>query len=236
MQANKLKRLIRRVAETLADGCPLDERTLLRRLRVDGLHIALGQLQCVLGAMERRGLLRRPDLSDHQEPADLRRDYLEAGIRRPEAPKGVVQGFIPVYERGDVPPVVIDDLKAEVAGVIGSGQDVGCSAFASGPAMSVRLEVATLNPAKQKPLMVAALTALIRQGADRIVVVSEVWFKDDDGLPTWDGVMILESTQAGETLTYTTREGRAGLGAWETCPAGPKGRLAGLFARARATG
>jgi len=63
---------------------------------------------------------------------------------------------------------------------------------------------------------------LIRRGADRIVTVSEIWFKDDDGVATWEGVMVMEATPAGETLHIASFEGRNTLGLWETCPGGPQ--------------
>jgi hypothetical protein len=177
------------------------------------------------------GPMPRARVLDHLEAAGWTREYLEAEVCDPsELPVDTRRSF-PIYDRGVEPPVALEDLQAEIADMVGDGDDLPFRAFISGPGTNLRVDFDEYDAAKHKAVVAGGLMDLIRQGADRIVTVSEIWLRED-GMPKWDGVMILEATRDGDTLHMAPFEGRSRLGPWETAPGVEGGSLSRLFARA----
>lgn len=116
--------------------------------------------------------------------------------------------------------------------MIGSGADLPYQAFVSGPEMNFRVEFNDYDADVHRGIVPHALMEFIRRRADQILVVGEVWFREEDA-PTWHGVMILDARPDGDTLYEAEFEGKTTLGPWEESRPGPGGNLSELFQRAR---
>lgn len=139
--------------------------------------------------------------------------------------------LFPMYERGDMPLVTVSNLKEEIEAMVANAEEIPYLAFVSGPGMNLRIEFDDYNPERHKPVVAMGLIGLIRMGATRIVVLSDVWLKEDNGVPAGDGMMILEATRDGETVHFARCEGEKRLGEW-TSSTGGDGNLGRLFERA----
>jgi hypothetical protein len=130
--------------------------------------------------------------------------------------------YAPVFHRGDEPPPDVDGLKEQLAETVQSGQDIRFRVYATGPGLNVVSEIPDYDPAQDKRHIGRMLADFVQQGADRLVVVSDVWFRDQDGVATWDGVQIYESNRDGETAHLAPFEGKWSLGEWAgiRCPVG----------------
>ena len=142
-----------------------------------------------------------------------------------------IRTLFPFYDRGDEPLVTVDQLKRDVEEVIGSGSELPYLAFVSGPAMNLRVEFNNYDAEVHRGIVSHGLMELIRQGADHILVVAEVWFREEE-IPTWHGVMILDARPDGDTLYDAEFEGNATLGPWEESRPEAGGNLSDLFRRA----
>jgi len=142
-----------------------------------------------------------------------------------------IKNLFPIYDRGDMPLVTVSDLKEEIEEMVANGEEIRFLAFVSGPEMNLRIEFNDYNPERHKPLVAMGLIGLIKRRASRIVVLSDVWLKEDNGVPAADGMMILEATRDGETVHLARCEGEKRLGEW-TSSTGGDGNLGRLFERA----
>jgi hypothetical protein len=200
----------------------------------EALDTAL-QLQLdMVELLRAKGSMPRDIIIDHLEAEGWRREYLEVEVCDPSTVPEDVRRLFPIYDRGKEPLVTIESLKVEIEELVSKGQDIPYFAFVSGPGMNLRVEFNNYDAERHKPVAAEGLMELIRRGADRIVTISEIWFKNVEGVATWEGVLILEATKDDETLHTATFEGKTSLGPWETSPAGPTGNLAQLFERAQA--
>lgn len=144
-----------------------------------------------------------------------------------------IRNLFPFYDRGDEPPVQVIDLIVEIEKLLSDGEDIPYMAFVTGPGMNYRVECNDYDADRHKPIVSEGLMEMIRRGADRIVVIAEVWFRNTDSMPDWHGVMIFEATASGD-ISYTADfEGRRRVGEWRSGSAGDSGNLARLFERAR---
>jgi hypothetical protein len=132
--------------------------------------------------------------------------------------------------------VLVEDLKREIEEIVSDHQEIPYFAFVSGPEMNLRGEFNDYDADRHKPIVSAGLMSLIKRGANRIVIISEVWLNDDNDVPTSDGVMIIEATRDGDTMHIVACEGKDRLGDWSTESGGESGNLARLFAKAELVG
>lgn len=139
----------------------------------------------------------------------------------------------PIYDRGDEPLVTVEQLKRDVEEVIGSGADLPYLAFVSGPEMNFRVEFNDYDAEAHRGIVPHALMEFIRRGADHILLVAEVWHREEE-IPTWHGVIILDARPDGDTLYEADFEGKTTLGPWKESRPGPGGNLSELFKRAEA--
>jgi len=106
----------------------------------------------------------------------------------------------------------------------------------SGPGINVELGFLSYNPERDQRAVADRLMEMIRQGADRIVIVSEVWIPGEDMAVESDGVLIYESTPLSEIGHLAQFEQRLRLGDWGPVPArksaNQTGNLENLFERA----
>ena len=137
----------------------------------------------------------------------------------------------PIYDRGDEPPVTVEQLKRDVEEVIGSGANLPYLAFVSGPEMNFRVEFNDYDADVHRGIVPQALMEFIRRGADQILVVGEVWLREEE-TPTWHGVMILYVRPDGDTLYEAAFEGKTTLGSWEESRPQEGGNLSRMFERA----
>lgn len=144
-----------------------------------------------------------------------------------------IRKLFPFYDRGDEQPVQVIDLIVEIEGRLSDGEDIPYMAFVTGPGMNYRVEFNDYDADRHKTIVSEGLMELIRRGADRIVVIAEVWFRNSDGTPDRHGVMIFEATASGD-ISYTAEfEGQKRVGEWSAGSAGDSGSLERLFERAR---
>jgi hypothetical protein len=138
----------------------------------------------------------------------------------------------PVWDRGDQSLFTVHDLMAEAEKLVASGSEIPYLAFVSGPGMNLLIQFSQYDPASDKSLVRAALATFILQGANHILVLGDVWIRDNNGVPTWDGMMIGELTPTADRFYLAEFEGRNRLGDWLPYSSGD-GNLCGLFALAR---
>lgn len=124
---------------------------------------------------------------------------------------------------------VLRDLAAQQ---VSSGNHVPFVAYVTGPEINREICFLNYDAERHKPVVVEYFKELIRQGVERIVVVSEVWFLDDDHNREWHGVLINDSTPLSDIGHCAPFEGRDRLGKWQTGPAVGSGNLMNLFERA----
>lgn len=115
--------------------------------------------------------------------------------------------------------------------MIGSGAHLPYQAFVSGPEMKFRVEFNDYDADVHRGIVPHALMEFIRRRADQILVVGEVWFREEDA-PTRHGVMILDARPDGDTLYEAEFEGKTTLKPWKANQPGPGGNLSELFKRA----
>lgn len=147
-----------------------------------------------------------------------------------------IKNLFPIYDREDKPLVTVSDLKEEIEAMVANGEEIPYLAFVSGPGMNLRIAFDDYNPERHKPVVAMGLMGLIRRGATRIVVLGDVWLKEDNGVPAGDGMMILEATRHGDTVHLARCEGEKRLGEWTASSTGGTGNLGRLFERADLTG
>lgn len=138
----------------------------------------------------------------------------------------------PIYDRGDEPLLTVEQLKRDVEEVVESGADLPYLAFVSGPEMNFRVEFNDYDADVHRGIVPHALMEFIRRGADHILIIGEVWHREEE-IPTWHGVIILEARPDGDTLYEADFEGKTTLGPWEVSQPGPGGNLSELFKRAK---
>jgi hypothetical protein len=143
-----------------------------------------------------------------------------------------IRTLFPIYDRGDEPLVTVDQLKRDVEEVIGNGVELPYLAFVSGPEMHFRVEFNDYDAELHRGIVAHGLTELIRRGADHILLVAEVWFREGE-IPDWHGVMILDARLDGDTTHFAEFEGKTALGPWEESRPDEGGNLARLFERAK---
>ena len=139
--------------------------------------------------------------------------------------------LFPIYDRGDEPLVTVEQLKRDVEGVIGRRDELPYLAFVSGPEMNLRVEFNDYDAASDRGIVPLGLIELIRQGADHVLVVGEIWIRSEESTD-WHGVMILEARPDGDTMHVAEFEGRTTLGLWKVSVPDDGGNLSRLFDRA----
>ena len=144
------------------------------------------------------------------------------------------RSLFPIYDRGGDPPVEVIDLIVEIEDRLARGEEIPYMAFVTGPRMNYRVEFNDYDAERHKPVVSAGLIALIREGAERIVIIAEVWIRDTEGVPDWHGVSVLESTALGDICYTAEFEGQRRVGDWLSGPVEESGNLARLFERAAA--
>lgn len=144
-----------------------------------------------------------------------------------------IRSLFPIYDCGYEPPVQVIDLIVEIEQRLSDSEDIPFMAFVTGPGMNYRVEFNDYDAGRHETIVSEGLMELIRRGADRIVVIAEVWFRNSDGTPDWHGVMIFEATASGD-ISYTAEfEGQQRVAEWSSGSAGDSGNLERLFERAR---
>jgi hypothetical protein len=149
-------------------------------------------------------------------------------MRIEEATEGLI---LRVVERSD-PPIDVLALRDQAAEQVSQGNHVPFVAYVSGPEINREICFVNYDAEGHKPIVAEYFMKLIRQGVERIVVVSEVWFLDDDHNREWHGVLVNESTALSDNGHCARFEGRNRLGEWQTGPAEGLGNLMNLFEQA----
>lgn len=149
-------------------------------------------------------------------------------MRIKEAREGLI---LRVIELSDLPIDVcaLRDLAAEQ---VSRGNHVPFVAYVTGPEINREICFVNYDAERHKPVVAEYYMELIRQGVERILVVSEVWFLDDDHNRAWHGVLINESSPLSDLGHCAPFEGRNRLGEWQTGPAEGTGNFMNLFERA----
>lgn len=149
-------------------------------------------------------------------------------VRIEEAADGLI---LRVVELSD-PALAVPELRDYAEECVSQGHHVPFVACVTAPQMHREICFTNYDSDKHKPVVAEYFMELIRQGVERIVVVSEVWFLDDDNNREWHGVLINESTPLSDIGHCAQFEGRDRLGKWQTGPAKGSGNLMNLFERA----
>lgn len=149
-------------------------------------------------------------------------------MRIEEATEGLI---LRVIELSD-PPIDVCALRDQASEQVSQGNHVPFVAYVTGPEINREICFVNYDAQRHKPVVVEYLMELIRQGVEQILVVSEVWFLDDDKNREWHGVLINDSTPLSDICHCAPFEGRDQLGKWQTGPAVGSGNLMNLFERA----
>lgn len=149
-------------------------------------------------------------------------------MRIEEAADGLI---LRVIELSD-PALEVPELRDYAEECVSQGHNVPFVAYVTGPEINREICFTNYDPNKHKPVVARYFMELIRQGVERILVVSEVWFLDDDKNREWHGVLINDSTPLSDIAHCAPFEGRNRLGEWQTGPAVGPGNFTNLFERA----
>ena len=136
-----------------------------------------------------------------------------------------------VTDRLDAPPIEVSDLINQVEGAVSEGLAIPLVAFVSGSGINRQIEFMNYDPNHHKLVLPEFFMQLIRDGAERIVIATEVWFLGDNRNREWHGVMINETTPLSDIGHVAPFEGRK-LGEWKSGSATGFGNLTNLFDRA----
>lgn len=164
---------------------------------------------------------RLPD-KDKQQLADcgfVDGEFLDAMRHLENWIERNLDAFIRFTELSDAPPIKVSGLMDLLEGAVSLGQPIPYMAYVSGPGINRKLEFKGYDAKRHQRVVADALMEQIRCGANRIVIVSEVWIAGEDEGIECDGVLIFESTPMRESGQVARFEGKTRLGGWGPVPA-----------------
>lgn len=112
-------------------------------------------------------------------------------------------------------PISVNGLIADINEDMSQGHAIPFFAVVFFPETVLNVSFVNYDPDQHKPHVTAHLINLIRKGANRILIVSEVWFLGNDLSREWHGVMVQDSTPLTSVGHFAPFEGRK-LGEWKS--------------------
>lgn len=138
-----------------------------------------------------------------------------------------------IIDRSDTPMLDVEDVRELALYLLSlKPKQLPFLAMVTGPDMHLHVHFHAYDADKHRGLVARLLMELIREGADHIILLSEVWLRGQE-VTDWHGVAVQDCTEDGDIMHLAEFEGKHSVGPWKELEMTSEGNFCGLFEKSR---